>query len=53
VVKPSGRIVVGELFGDPHMVTQRALSNRAAASGLRVEHALGGKLWHFTRLRAT
>jgi ubiquinone/menaquinone biosynthesis C-methylase UbiE len=52
VVKPAGRIVVGELFGDPHMVTHGALRNRAAASGLQVDHKLGGRLWHFTRLRA-
>ncbi len=52
VVKPGGRIVVGELFGDPHMVTHAALRNRAAASGLRVDHKLGGRLCHFTRLRA-
>ena len=52
VVKPDGRIVVGELFGDPHMVTHGALRNRATASGLRVDHKLGGRLWHFTRLRA-
>jgi ubiquinone/menaquinone biosynthesis C-methylase UbiE len=52
VVKPSGRIVVGELFGDPHMVTHAALRGRASASGLRVDHKLGGRLWHFTRLVA-
>jgi ubiquinone/menaquinone biosynthesis C-methylase UbiE len=51
VVKPDGRIVVGELFGDPHMVTHRALRDRAAEAGLAVEHMLGGRLWHFTRLR--
>jgi ubiquinone/menaquinone biosynthesis C-methylase UbiE len=51
VVKPDGRIVVGELFGDPHMVTHRALRDRAAEVGLAVEHMLGGRLWHFTRLR--
>jgi ubiquinone/menaquinone biosynthesis C-methylase UbiE len=51
VVKPGGRIVVGELFGDPHMVTARALRDRAAATGLEVERKLGGPLWHFTRLR--
>jgi ubiquinone/menaquinone biosynthesis C-methylase UbiE len=51
VVKPDGRIVVGELFGDPHMVTHRALRDRAAEAGLMVEHKLGGRLWHFTRLR--
>jgi ubiquinone/menaquinone biosynthesis C-methylase UbiE len=50
VVKPAGRIVVGELFGDPHMVTHSALRERAATAGLRVERMLGGRLWHFTRL---
>ena len=52
VVKRKGRIVVGELFGDPHMVTQRRLAERAEAAGLRVDRALGGALWHFTRLHA-
>jgi ubiquinone/menaquinone biosynthesis C-methylase UbiE len=52
VLKPGGRIVVGELFGDPHMVTHSALSSRAEAAGLRVERKLGGVLWHFTRLQA-
>jgi ubiquinone/menaquinone biosynthesis C-methylase UbiE len=51
VVKPDGPIVVGELFGDPHMVTHGALRDRAAEAGLAVEHKLGGRLWHFTRLR--
>jgi len=50
VVRPGGRIVVGELFGDPHMVTHGALASRAEAAGLRVERKLGGALWHFTRL---
>ena len=52
VVKPGGRIVVGELFGDPHMVTHGALARRAEAAGLRVDRRLGGALWHFTRLQA-
>jgi ubiquinone/menaquinone biosynthesis C-methylase UbiE len=51
VVKPGGRIVVGELFGDPHVVTHGALRERAAQAGLEVERKLGGPLWHFTRLR--
>jgi ubiquinone/menaquinone biosynthesis C-methylase UbiE len=51
VVKPDGRIVVGELFGDPHMVTVRSLRSRAPAAGLVVDRVLGGRLWHFTRLR--
>jgi ubiquinone/menaquinone biosynthesis C-methylase UbiE len=52
VVKPGGRIVVGELFGDPHMVTHGTLARRAEAAGLRVDRRLGGALWHFTRLQA-
>ena len=52
VVRPGGRVVVGELFGDPHMVTHSALARRADAAGLSVERKLGGALWHFTRLRA-
>ena len=52
VVRPGGRLVVGELFGDPHMVTHSALVERAKAAGLRVDRKLGGPLWHFTRLRA-
>ena len=52
VVRPGGRIVVGELFGDPHMVTHSALARSAESAGLRVERKLGGALWHFTRLQA-
>jgi ubiquinone/menaquinone biosynthesis C-methylase UbiE len=52
VVRPGGRIVVGELFGDPHMVTHSALAERARAAGLSVDRKLGGALWHFTRLHA-
>jgi ubiquinone/menaquinone biosynthesis C-methylase UbiE len=52
VVRPGGRIVVGELFGDPHMVTHSALAERARSAGLSVERRLGGALWHFTRLQA-
>jgi ubiquinone/menaquinone biosynthesis C-methylase UbiE len=52
VVKPGGRVVVGELFGDPHMVTHSALAERARAAGLSVDRKLGGALWHFTRLQA-
>jgi ubiquinone/menaquinone biosynthesis C-methylase UbiE len=51
VVKPDGRIVVGELLVDPHMVTHGALRDRASAAGLTVERKLGGPLWHYTRLR--
>jgi ubiquinone/menaquinone biosynthesis C-methylase UbiE len=52
VVRPGGRIVVGELFGDPHMVTHSALARAAGDAGLRVDRKLGGALWHYTRLQA-
>ncbi|HVE68520.1 MAG TPA: methyltransferase domain-containing protein, partial [Solirubrobacteraceae bacterium] len=32
VVRPGGRIVVGELFGDPHMVTEGAVRRHAEAA---------------------
>ena len=51
VLKPEGRLVVGELFGDPHMVPLGTLRRRAEGAGLRVERKLGGRLWHFTRLQ--
>jgi ubiquinone/menaquinone biosynthesis C-methylase UbiE len=50
VLKPEGRLVVGELFGDPHMVTHAAVVRRGQAAGLRLERKLGGRLWHYTRL---
>jgi ubiquinone/menaquinone biosynthesis C-methylase UbiE len=51
VLRPSGRLVVGELFGDPHMVTFRSLRDRASRTGLRVERRLGGPLGYFALLR--
>jgi ubiquinone/menaquinone biosynthesis C-methylase UbiE len=51
VIRPGGRLVVGELFGDPHMVSHRALVERAAAAGFQLERKLGGWLWHYTRLQ--
>jgi ubiquinone/menaquinone biosynthesis C-methylase UbiE len=52
VLRPGGRLVVGELFGDPHMVTHAALVRRAAAAGFGLDRKLGGRLWHYTRLTA-
>lgn len=49
VVKPGGRLVVGELFGDPHYVSFASLQSRAAAAGLRFERRLGGALGYFAR----
>ena len=51
VVKPGGRVVVGELFGDPHMVTFGALSRMAEGAGLDVETRSGPPFGYFARLR--
>jgi ubiquinone/menaquinone biosynthesis C-methylase UbiE len=49
VVRPGGRVVVGELFGDPHWVSPGALTRRAEAAGLRFERRLGTPLGYFAR----
>jgi SAM-dependent methyltransferase len=49
VVKPAGRVVVGELFGDPHWVSPGRLRERAERAGLRFEHRLGSPLGYFAR----
>jgi ubiquinone/menaquinone biosynthesis C-methylase UbiE len=51
VLKPSGRLVVGEVIGDPHMVTFGSLRERAARAGLRIERRLGGPFAYFALLR--
>jgi ubiquinone/menaquinone biosynthesis C-methylase UbiE len=52
VLKPGGRVIVGELFGDPHMVTLSSLRRRAEAASLVFEGHVGPKLGYFARLRA-
>jgi ubiquinone/menaquinone biosynthesis C-methylase UbiE len=49
VLKPGGRLVVGELFGDPHWVSPGALRARAEAAGLTFEHRIGSPLGYFSR----
>lgn len=51
VLRPGGRLVVGELFGDPHMVTERALRRRAAGAGLGLERRVGPPFGYFAVLR--
>ena len=53
VLKPGGRLVVGEIFGDPHMVTFGSLRARAEEAGLRFEQKLGGKLAYFARFHTS
>jgi ubiquinone/menaquinone biosynthesis C-methylase UbiE len=52
VLRPGGRLVAGELFGDPHMVTEGALRDRARAAGLRFERRVGPPFGYFAVLRA-
>src|SRR4051795_807483 len=47
VVRPGGRVVVGEVIGDPHWVSPRALERRAEAAGLRLERRIGSPLGYF------
>ena len=49
VLRPGGRLVVGELMGDPHVVTFGALRERAEGAGLRFERRLGGWVGYFAR----
>lgn len=49
VLGPSGRLVVGELLGDPHAVMFGRLAQRAEAAGLRFDRRLGGPLGYFAR----
>lgn len=51
VLKPGGRLVVGELFGDPHWVSPGKLRDRAEGAGLTWEHRSGSPLGYFMRLR--
>ena len=49
VLRPGGRLVVGELFGDPHMVTSGKLRDRAGGAGLGFDRRLGNPLAFFER----
>jgi hypothetical protein len=49
VLKPGGRLVVGELMGDPHYVSFGSLQQRAAGAGLGFERRSGGFLGYFAR----
>jgi len=50
VLRPGGRLVVGELIGDPHFTSPGALRERAAAAGLRFERRSGPAVGYFARL---
>lgn len=50
VMRPGGRLVVGELFGDPHFTTRASLARLGEAAGLRVEERSGNWFGYFARL---
>jgi ubiquinone/menaquinone biosynthesis C-methylase UbiE len=50
VLKPGGRLVVGELFGDPHFTTQASLAQLGAAAGLALAERSGNWFGYFARL---
>ncbi len=49
VLKPGGRLVVGELFPDPHFVRRSQLERFAADAGLKPARFEGGALGYFAR----
>jgi SAM-dependent methyltransferase len=49
VLKPGGRLVVGELLGDPHYVRLGPLRLRASGAGLAFERRVGNALGYFAR----
>ena len=49
VLKPEGRLVVGEILLDPHIVVMGKLRERAERTGLRFERRLGNALGFFAR----
>jgi len=53
VLKPDGRLIVGELFGDPHFTTLAALKRQTAGVGLRYEAHSGNWFAYFARVSPT
>jgi ubiquinone/menaquinone biosynthesis C-methylase UbiE len=50
VLKPGGRLVVGELFGDPHFTTRASLERMGAEAGLTLSERSGNWFGYFARL---
>ena len=50
VLKPDGRLVVGELFGDPHFTTRTRLQRLGADAGLEPIEQSGNWFGYFARL---
>jgi ubiquinone/menaquinone biosynthesis C-methylase UbiE len=50
VLKPNGRLVVGELFGDPHFTSRGSLKILGAEAGLELAEVSGPSFGYFARL---
>jgi ubiquinone/menaquinone biosynthesis C-methylase UbiE len=50
VLRPGGRLVVGELFGDPHFTTLASLERQCDQIGLGLEERSGNWFGYFARL---
>ncbi|HET7417491.1 MAG TPA: methyltransferase domain-containing protein [Solirubrobacterales bacterium] len=53
VLKPTGRLVVGELFGDPHFTSRGSLRRLGEEAGLRLAETSGPPFGYFARLVAS
>lgn len=49
VLRPGGRLVVGELLGDPHYVRLAPMRLRASGAGLTYERRAGNAMGYFAR----
>ena len=49
VLKPGGRLIVGELIGDPHYVRLDPMRLRASGAGLNFDRRVGNPLGYFAR----
>lgn len=52
VLEPGGRLVVGELWGDPHWVSPRRVAHRAEDAGLTCARRSGSPLGYFARFES-
>lgn len=50
VLKPTGRLVVGELFGDPHFTSRKSLRRLGEETGLELVESSGPPFGFFARL---
>jgi ubiquinone/menaquinone biosynthesis C-methylase UbiE len=50
VLKPSGRLIVGELFGDPHFTTRASLQRMCADADLQLTDLSGNWFGYFAHL---